>query len=333
MIRPLLTLALPLLLAACIFPEDRHCVDYPPTEPVPLQEQRDPQTGLCEAFGGGEYGGFSVCDDDQWGGAEAEGAPAWNQGWAVCYQQCEGLDEATCLGTSACRAAYLADDVYQAREQSFYECWGTAPSGPIQGGDCAGLDAQECSMHDDCSAVHGVYDIHGDEGGWTTSIADFQSCIDEDVMQGCYGDTECGDGFHCNADTECLPSPSCGGSNGVGDAPCDTACYGFCVPDENPNPGTCTGDLSCFDTLAPNCPIDTVPGILDGCWSGYCIPVDDCSSVAECPALSESDCVLRSDCNALYEGVDCTCIGEACTCADWLFESCEAGIDTLPATP
>ena len=83
---------------------------------------------------------------------------------------------------------------------------------------------------------------------------------------------------------------------------------------------------------APACPVDTVPGILDNWWSGYCIPVHACQSVAECPGLGESACVNRSDCQAIYEGVDCSCVGDTCSCADWLFESCEAGSEMLPAS-
>lgn len=328
--RPALLLALPLLLSSCfIYPDDKPCAaDYGNDAPEYIQEQRDPQTGTCQSFGGGGGGG-GACGDE-WGGAQAERAPEPNFDWALCYQQCEGLDEATCLGTSACRAAYID----QSGSQTFYECWGTAPSGPIQGGNCEGLDAQECSRHDDCSAVHSSWEAPGPDGGFTNGIADFQSCIDESGMQGCYSDNDCGNGTHCNADTECLPAPGCGqdsDGDGLSD-PCEPVCYGFCVPDPTPNPGTCTSDNVC-DIPPPNCPVDTLPGILNDCWTGYCIPTSACESVAECPSLGESSCVSRSDCRAIYQGVDCSCNGESCTCTDWDFESCEASLDTTPAWP
>jgi len=38
-------------------------------------------------------------------------------------------------------------------------CVGTAPSGPVNGTACAGLDAHECSRHDDCIAVHYYVDV------------------------------------------------------------------------------------------------------------------------------------------------------------------------------
>lgn len=45
--------------------------------------------------------------------------------------------------------------------------------------------------------------------------------------------------------------------------------------------------------------------------------------VAECAELVEADCVAREDCDPLYEGVDCTCEADVCSCADWVFTACE----------
>ena len=43
---------------------------------------------------------------------------------------------------------------YEAFGFVYEACWPTAPSGPVRGGGCVGLDAQECSRHDDCVAQH-----------------------------------------------------------------------------------------------------------------------------------------------------------------------------------
>ena len=78
--------------------------------------------------------------------------------WGACYDQCTGLDEATCLDTPACRGAYV--DICPPNADcdlegaiAFVECWAVDQTGPIQG-ECSGLDAWECSRHDDCVAYH-----------------------------------------------------------------------------------------------------------------------------------------------------------------------------------
>jgi hypothetical protein len=49
-----------------------------------------------------------------------------------------------------------------------------------------------------------------------------------------------------------------------------------------------------------------------------------------CEDLStEPACIDRADCAPTYLGVDCTCDANGCTCADWLFDTCETG--TVPS--
>jgi len=283
---------------------------------------RNPESGQCEWFGGGYPpcdGTCGPCLDS----AENDALEAPLPTWAVCSLYCEALDEMTCWATSGCRAAY----VDEGGSNSFWECWGTDQTGPIQGGGCDALDAYACSLHDDCVAVHSLVLCDGgaeaDQAvpepcgglGW------FEYCADEPV--GCYGDAECGEGQRCNAGEVCLPPPGCEDSgNGLID--CDSACYGYCVPDEVPDPGTCYGEVLC-DILTPPCPTGTTPGIRDGCYTGYCIPLSECEDPpVACSAITdENTCVDRADCAPFYEGIDCVCdeFG-TCECADWLFVSC-----------
>lgn len=235
-------------------------------------ELRDPQTGLCGYVGGGGGGGGTTCGD--YGGAN-RGAPEFRD-WAICYAQCEGFDEASCLESAGCRAAYID----QWGEQSFYECWGTAPSGPVQGGDCTLLAAQECSRHDDCSAVHASWEAPGEDGGFQNGLGEFQRCIPEASQ---------------------------------------------------PDPGQCTGDVICR-AEPPDCPEGSAPGIADGCWTDFCIPLEECETPAECSSLGEQECIGRTDCEGIYQGVDCSCTGESCVCAEWVFESCEGDLTPLPAS-
>jgi hypothetical protein len=67
---------------------------------------------------------------------------------------------------------------------------------------------------------------------------------------------DCGPGYHCEEDCAA-----------------DGTCTATCVA--NQDPGACSGDVFC-DVPPPACPADTTPGIRDGCWTGYCIPLWAC---------------------------------------------------------
>ena len=309
---------LPLLLSSCVIftgGGEPPCEDSL-LEPAPSIEKRDPNSGLCSTFGGGGGGGGGTCGN--WGGDERPGLPTEDADWATCYQGCEGLDEVACQVTPSCRVAY-GDTGGQ---RIFLECWGTAPSGPIQGA-CEGLDAYQCSRHDDCSAVHGSLEAPGElDGGFQNALGPFIECLPERPATGCYSDLDCGDDVHCNANDVCLPGPGCGGGTGSGQqAPCDEACYGYCVPDIVSDPGECVGEVLC-EVVPPDCPSNSYPGILDGCWTGFCIPANECEALPECGALTEQQCTDRSDCGGIYEGVDCSCNGDACTCTEWDYQRC-----------
>lgn len=189
---------------------------------------------------------------------------------------------------------------------------------------CDGLDEDACLAAGDCRAAY------------ITECAPGADCTEpEPAFLGCWGiapigasPAECAglDAFSCSAQSDCVavhyaqstvPNP--------GDAPYGP--FAFCGDepgDSEPDWGSCTNgsDVTC-DALPPECPADTLPGIRDGCWTGYCIPVDQCEDLPACAGLVESSCVARSECAPIYEGVDCTCDDVGCSCADWLFSSCE----------
>jgi hypothetical protein len=73
-------------------------------------------------------------------------------------------DGAACVAATVCRATFCAED------GAFHTCRATAPSGPVSGGGCAGLDAQACSRHDDCAALY----ARAGRGGRV-----FVRCVDE----------------------------------------------------------------------------------------------------------------------------------------------------------
>jgi len=257
MMRIALALVLTASVGGCIFDDDdnecRYYDDYGTGAGIAAYELRDPTTGICQAVGGGyDYDCSDPCSPcPATGAAEDQAIPDWGE----CYSQCESLDESTCRATSGCRAAYAGN--------SFYQCWATAMSGPIQGGTCAGLDAYGCSQHDDCVAIH---------GGTTSSIGTFQSCAAEGTVQ---------------------------------------------------DPGSCVGAITCAEA-EPACPMGTIAGRRNGCWTHYCIPYAQCDSLPACDSLTESACIQRTDCSPIYEGQNCTCNGQSCTCQSWTFDSCKS---------
>ena len=261
-------------------------------------------TGECQSFGGGGWcdRGCGPCPD------YAALTPA-HPDWATCYSQCEALDEASCLEASGCYAAYW-EDGWGADAPSlsgFKGCHATAPSGPVQGGGCYNLDAHACSRHDDCSLVYeGEYGPTDEQVG-----VGFARCVPEPSANGCAAVT-CGPGYHC--EEQCYPcdpmsgtcdEPNCqiacvpddpGSSCDQVDCPpnsvcvetCDSPmmagggmvpgyCYPTCVPvgGGGGDPGSCTGEVLC-DAIGPACPTGTVAGRMNGCWTGYCIPANQC---------------------------------------------------------
>jgi hypothetical protein len=95
------------------------------------------------------------------------------------------------------------------------------------------------------------------------------------------------------------------------------------VPRDPIDPGTCNGEVLC-DSLAPLCGPGMTPGIKDGCWTGFCIPLDQCEPSACNQINSEALCVARQDCTGYYRGINCSCEGNMCSCSDWLFDSCQS---------
>jgi hypothetical protein len=267
---------------------------------------RNPYTGQCEYFGYPPDGCDDPCGCPTPAGAADQAQPTWG----VCEGPCTGLVESDCQATSGCRAIYVGD--------AYMECWATDMTGPIEGGSCEGLDALTCSQHDDCSAVHqnGCRTDDGSAIDLPTCIGAFDHCIAEDPTGGA---------GHCDGELTCAEDPPLcpdGTMPGIADG-----CYtGYCIPvakcDGALDPGLCYDVLTC-ESPSPACPDGTTPGIEDGCYTGYCIPLDRCERTATCAEITvEATCIARSDCEPLYEGVDCTCDGDACTCADWVFTAC-----------
>jgi hypothetical protein len=181
------------------------------------------------------------------------------------------------------------------------------------------LDPYQCSQYDDCSVIHSF------DGA---VLGGFEQCIpepEEPGAIGCYEGDVCGAGLSCNASEVCLAPPGCGTSDGLQEPiSCDT-CYGYCVPDVQ-NPGSCVGEVGCRAD-PPDCPYNSVPGIDNMCWTGYCIPLSQCDTVPSCEGQTEAQCLNRGDCEPIYQGVGCSCDDMGCTCDQWVYDECQVALD------
>lgn len=259
---------------------------YPPGDGggAPL-ELRNPETGLCEYIGGG--GGW--CDPncgacDQ--PAEADNAAVALPSWGYCSSFCSGLDEATCLDTQGCRGGYID----------------TCP--PNADCDITSLQFYECWS----------VDMTGPVSDGSCEGLDAWSCSQHDNCRAVH-ENACGTTTDPNGDAEepglADPIPTCLGY------------FQTCLP-ETPEVelGNCYDEVTCR-ALPPECPVGTLPGVINGCWTGYCIPEAQCEAPPTCDALTEPQCIGRSDCDTLYTGVDCVCDANGCECADWVYEGCQ----------
>lgn len=108
----------------------------------------NPSNLACEEFSGG-------CPD--WCGPCALEADEPIPTWGTCDSGCATLDELTCATEPGCRAAHdwacWTGDGECTAEVSYLGCFAVDTTGPVQG-TCEGLDAFECSRHDDCLALH-----------------------------------------------------------------------------------------------------------------------------------------------------------------------------------
>jgi hypothetical protein len=244
--------------------DPQQCTLPPPEPPLLLL---DPVTGECVPYGVGP-----ICDPDTCECAE----PVYDfPSWAPCNSACTGLDELTCMATPGCRATYRLED--------YNGCVATDQTGPIQG-TCAGLDAWECSRHDDCVAVHdgGFYIAEDPVAPQPPPLGWFISCDSEPTP--CDSNTDCRAGERCNAEEVCMLPPDC-----LADAACVPVCGGICVPDDR---GSCFGEVVCLAPV-PACEPGSVPAVSNGCYTGECIPL------AECPSVPFEECHGQPACDAL----------------------------------
>jgi hypothetical protein len=207
-----------------------------------------------------------------------------------CSGPCELLDEASCLATANCHAAYSSLPAFDTPPpppaDNFLGCWDIAPLPTLEGGPCVENAALACSQHDDCVSV--------------IPDGEFSTCADKPThADGC--GSGCGSGYECGV--------SCAGAS------CTTTCIA------TGELGTCNTPVAC-QIAAPACPAGSTPGVVGQCWSGYCIPDAECAT--GCTGFTTATACTAGDCTAVYQGSGCTCYSNGtCDCASETFESCE----------
>lgn len=166
----------------------------------------------------------------------------------------------------------------------------------------------------------------------------------------CTYNPQCPPGWYCDSGT-CVVTSLCSSNNywcpsgfdcDLGRSSCIPPCTSNadCTPGETctsgvcgaPAPPSCGGTITCT-TAQPTCPSGDVPTIANGCWTGNCEAIKSCDVPPACAVINdEQDCLTRTDCTAVYNGIDCTMPdGSACksgdtncTCASYVFASCQS---------
>lgn len=184
---------------------------------------------------------------------------------------------------------------------------------------CTGLDEATCQDTTGCRAVY----VDPCPDGSCGTEATFSECWAVDMtgpIQG--GSCEGLDAYTCSLHDDCVAVHASSCEDGLADPGCVPAGFVRCGA-EIGGAGSCYDPVVC-DEAPPDCPPDTLPGVAAGCYTGFCIPVDQCEAQPACDTLDEMTCVGRADCAPSYRGSDCTCDATGCTCATFEFTGCGA---------
>lgn len=244
-----------------------------------------------------------VCPPCMYPGDPACGEPCRYECQPVGGGVCEGFD---CGTDSHCEERCFPCDPLPdgtGCEMPFCEPF-CVPNGPDV------CDTTTCSPGEHCE-IQCTGDPT-DPGTMSTCVA---TCVPDPGL-GC-DSVDCAPGTHCIE--TCLPVP-CMDPMG-----CPELCRAECIPD---GPGSCEGVVLC-DSLPPVCPPGTSPGVENGCWTGYCIPNDQCETPppAACEEeTSEMACSARPECQPIFTGTCWPNPDGSYTCIDTVFVRCESRV-------
>ncbi|WAS93617.1 hypothetical protein [Nannocystis punicea] len=145
-------------------------------------------------------------------------------------------------------------------------------------------------------------------------------------------------GGACEVDADCKLHDDCCSCYGIPNEQTDPICKAECEQTQCEQIGIdeakcvlgecttekvdCSSEVAC-DSLPPDCPPGTLPGIAGACWSGACVPAVSCDKVPDCKScpdslmcvqfqafINEHTCLpLPTECNGK---ASCECAAEAC---------------------
>jgi hypothetical protein len=165
------------------------------------------------------------------------------------------------------------------------------------------------------------------------------------------GDTGGGPDLSCESDLDCQlvnDCCACGAVNAEEMVVCDEPpCVQPMCGDTEPTPvcelGECTIEWSCAEPVdcavaPPPCEEGTLPSIADGCFTGACVPVDQCDAVPDCSFCTANQVCVTTEalpgpsysCLPMPEACggtpSCACLEGACNPR---FEICVDGRDGI----
>jgi hypothetical protein len=138
---------------------------------------------------------------------------------------------------------------------------------------CEGLDENTCGSRSDCRIVKDAACAIN-----ASCFTDFMGCFPTDqFVDASVACVQAFDGETCSRNPDCTAFHRPGCSLVAPEDPVPPECtrdFAFCLPEGTP-PGQCFSPVTC-DAVGPSCPSGSTPGILDGCFTGGCIPEDLC---------------------------------------------------------
>ena len=144
------------------------------------------------------------------------------------------------------------------------------PSYNYCGHICESYGESQCAASPECRVVKFAECVVGD----IPCLTDFMGCFPVDTAP---RTTACfqADAWECSRDSNCTALHSSADNCPEGDAYNCPREFELCIP-EGSDPGECYAEAQC-DSIAPPCPSGTTAGVLNGCWSGACIPTHLCN--------------------------------------------------------
>jgi hypothetical protein len=203
---------------------------------------------LWEHGKGGGGGGDDVCVQTDFGEPAIAPAPLRDPGNLTCTSFGGGCNS----DCGPCPEASLTPPI---------------PSWGICGSGCESLGPGQCATTPECRVVKDA----NCSIGQAVCLTDFMGCFPTDMQVDVSINCFTADAWDCSRNRACEAHHA---QHSCPDVDCPRP-FATCVP-TGVAPGHCTGQVTCR-ALQPTCPAGTTPGIANGCFTGACIVMSECS--------------------------------------------------------